>query len=69
MSSRAHHASRRIAEVESEFVHARDIVVPALLWLVAIVAVVAIAVFQDEPKGAPAQWASPEGAAVVPFGA
>ena len=69
MSRFVHHGSRRNAEVESEFVHARYVVVPALLWAAAIVAVVVATALQDTPATAPAQSAPPEQVAVVPLGA
>lgn len=69
MTRFAHHASRRFAEVESGFVHTRYIVMPALLWAVAIVAIVAAAVLQDAPADTPAQTASPEDVSIVPLGA
>jgi hypothetical protein len=69
MSRFVHHASSRIAEVESEFVHARYVVVPALLWAVAIVAVVVATVLQDTPATASAQTAPPAEVSVVPLGA
>lgn len=69
MSRFAHHASRRVAEVESEFVHARYIVVPALLWVVAILALTIVAAFQEPPASGSDQTASPEVVPIAPFGA
>lgn len=69
MSRFAHHASSRFANLGSGFVQARYIVVPALLWALAIGAVVAAAWLPDAPAGAPAQAASPEDVALVPLGA
>lgn len=69
MNRFAHRASRRLAEVESEFAHARRIVAPALLWVATIVLIALAAALQDTPVSGPAQTASPEAAAVVPLGA
>ena len=69
MSRFAHHTSRRTADVESEFAHARYIVVPALLWALAFGGAVIAGALQDEREGAPAQMASPEAVAVVPLDA
>ena len=69
MNRTSHHTSRRTAEVESEFAHARYIVVPALIWAVAIVLAVAATALQDAPSSAPAQATSTEDVPVVPFGA
>jgi hypothetical protein len=69
MSRFAHHTSRRTADVESEFAHARYIVVPALLWALAFVSAVMGGALQDERESAPAQMASPEAVPVVPLDA
>jgi hypothetical protein len=69
MSHFANHTSKRTADIESEFAHARYIVVPALLWALAFGGAVIAGALQDERESAPAQMASPEAVPVVPLDA
>ena len=69
MSRYTHRSVRRNAEVESEFAHARYIVVPALVWAAAVVAMVVTAVLEDVPSISPDQVAAPEAVPIIPFGA
>lgn len=68
MNRFAHHSARRAAEVDAGFAHARYVVVPALLWAIALVAV-AVASLLDVPEGAPAEALSPRDVPVVSLGA
>lgn len=69
MNRLAHHGSRHLVDVESDFAHARHIVVPALLWAVAIVAIVVVAALQDLPSSGAEPAALPAAVPVAPLGA
>ena len=69
MSRFAHHASRRIAEVESEFAHARYIVVPGAIWVAAMLVAIFSALTDPDAGSQRAAAPVPTEAATVAYGA
>jgi hypothetical protein len=64
-----HDAARRAAEVESEFDHARYIVVPGLIWAAAILVAILGALIQPDAGAQRAAGTVPTEAATVAYGA
>lgn len=62
------HASRRGA-ANAEFMHARYIAVPALLFVAAIVLALSIAALEGESTAAPVPQVTIEQVPIIPFGA
>ncbi len=68
MNHVARHSSPRPADVESALAHAQSLVVPLVLWALALAAIVAISLLLGVPDDAPAVSASPEDLPVVALG-
>lgn len=69
MSVFAHHASTPVRKVESAPALARHVLALALLWAVAVLALVVATAETTGPERVPAQTEAPEAAAVMPLGA
>lgn len=69
MNRFSHDAVRRAAEVESAFAHARYIVVPGLIWAVAILVAILGTLTQPDAEAERAAGTVPTEAATVAYGA